>query len=1239
MDFILVNCYLKKNTLFAGKLKASMNKSLTVRDGTEQTLQLRKTEELQVIGEEQYYAASIDDECKLEDIEKEWHTPAKLPVHDSKIFHLATLNQDKSNGPARTISKSMTSGNGITSDNCSNSPLNTDLEEHVCSSDSLLANGKEEIQEHPPSFTELASSNENNKTCFKIDFETETITKYSKSSEASDICKSNMTEKPTETICHKVQTITHVSNNERPCITHDVSAEAENETLCLSPSVQNCFGSVLENKTNPNTHLEECKYQNNTYFDIFNLENCNTSQQLQDHDLNALDINHLDGDELLEDKLVHNAMHSLVSDSKDDEISAFHRSENLNEKRLQFCGSQNQLKTNIELNHHMNGSQGNLSGNYNMERDASNASNKTNSDIGENKQNQDKFPDHICKLVQTEIDDSHLLTTLDKASTSKDCIYDTDTVKWVNKTTPFVKRILQEDTPETDKTESSKAQCHIITLVKVDESEAIDATESKDVIFVAEEQTIHLYKQIILPDDMGTCIQTDMGLKEESSSTMENAKELFDSVKDIEKENDIVNKSINTSPTWIFCPDCKCYHEPDRLTVLFPAQTVLESFEDEIVRGLGNTPEDDSNLCDNLLPNQIRYLSLMRQAENPKSQINIDMNSLNALNPGIFDKLSVSSQKYKNLIQQQRQGNKLLSDDDAIKSRSKELLSDDNAIESQTKEPETKSSVPTSQNRNPSGKIQNEIYTSETIVEERNTFLPRPPAADQGNNNLKNQLKNYKTCKQENRIATEKINILPNAIPNETVVSEKLPLSNNTYVDAEGNQEIKTTATPFETRRKRRPTLEDFVDEHSLSKPAAEKEKRQTALETLKAAIQAGIFLPEPPQAASDSNTENLSYSEMSLLLSSLSKREFSKDFQFKKELIQWMKTIFKHKQQYETAVRTNDFGKIHSAFTEYSHMRQECLSWISDRTKTCFQEQKDHLDDSQQMQLINILTEIREIQSQKEKSDEAAKVLIKLLIDVISASLPADENTLGQEAQSGEQSDFEQEKFDAAFTTLLSSISNSISWTEQSSTPCSTTPRTDKQPATPFNAGQNSPMRQKSLRKPFTEGLIKSSKVNRTAEELHSSPKGKTNTITKLTKKNKNVSPAKTPKPISEQDLFHLKGEQNASEISSSGSQTDISNDSFMSDKNETNDDSAEWQTNPAYKPSEHAKISEQNILQTQHRLNLDAVHGGASESNFRDVHQSKTVFNKQNVYDHGTYITSGMYSEYFPLAHRKTV
>lgn len=134
------------------------------------------------------------------------------------------------------------------------------------------------------------------------------------------------------------------------------------------------------------------------------------------------------------------------------------------------------------------------------------------------------------------------------------------------------------------------------TIVRIDESEISAGNLPRDLVFVAREQEIYLYR--LTNEYIGTNSEENRT----ASSEVENSLTFH------AQEDRDGNEAV---PPKAYCSICKTYHAP--AFIFIPFEALLHSFENDIIKGLGNSPEDENNLCDNLLPSQIRYLSLIRQ--------------------------------------------------------------------------------------------------------------------------------------------------------------------------------------------------------------------------------------------------------------------------------------------------------------------------------------------------------------------------------------------------------------------------------------------------------------------------------------------------------------------------------------------------------------------------------------------------------------------------------------------------
>ena len=764
-------------------------------------------------------------------------------------------------------------------------------------------------------------------------------------------------------------------------------------------------------------------------------------------------------------------------------------------------------------------------------------------------------------------------------------------------------------------------------LVKLDYSETQTDTFPQNVVFVAEEKTIHLYK--VTSRFYGTDEMNRDVCLHKKSGTDSNYTDMRDGNDQLDNENKLDDETPENEPKEIYCRTCMKCHSPS-LMLMIPPQALLQKFEDDIVSGLANSPEDENNLCDNLLPNQIKYLPMIRQAESSGggADIMIDIESVKAPEP---EYLNTIARKHGSQLSANKQ---CIGDTVPKVDATGNIMYPDN-LELQAPQAHSMNSE-----------------TALTNMEARNHLSKAPPnklvskgiekavnaLADDGNGHIAKSLDRRKSFRSAVQQPTEtglkdltpglKSSFSMSEINVDETITDRLKLVNvdavttvkhckienieeqrkktecsdakETFIDQTESQKLKHQ----KPMRKTRPTLEDIAAKYNVTNEnsnssegwytqfTAEQEKKQTALEHRNAVIEAGLLPKE--------------YSEPE---SSVVNRMMALT------MLKWIQTIVKVDQNYEKAISSNDPEQIVSAFTENTKQRKDCLAWVTtvlEKHLTEKQSQQSGFKSQRSVDINNVLSQLKEMQFREEKSSKAISEIMKWLLEMIkikelAEKLPAlDETFAAPPENEGER---KQELY-SQITGLLTVLESRDKTTGLND---STAPSYTSDQTSPDSSVENTTGQSFKRPKPFTGVLIKNQSYNGRKDVLPSFP------VRRIAKqrKNKNTQPVKVTKSSTDKD-------KTLQDNSAIGTQTGRVDETGTFD----NDfDRATWKSNPVYNSSQQMQgISDKCSNKHQTLAHKSSKYGDYYNGDFKDIHHGNMSARRKDSDFGNTRTSSGI-------------
>ena len=819
---------------------------------------------------------------------------------------------------------------------------------------------------------------------------------------------------------------------------------------------------------------------------------------------------------------------------------------------------------------------------------------------------------------------------------------------------------------KSDSQDSRGSNSSLRTIVKYKTNKSSDDLP-KEIIFVAEQDTIHLYQLINQSDDTDS---VNRNIKE--NITEENTHLQQEALSNkTETHKKAAQKSQKTN-----CP--VSHHATTCVTMVRP-DVFVNSFENDVVSALRNSPEDENNLCDNLLPNQIKYMSLMRQTDGSGKIFTYDIESLQALSPDYLEKMAKAPYKpINNGSEQEHQ----LEDVNTVYNSS---MSDSAYLESSvSRQPENGSSEKELEKldskllsgRGHSKKafslkkdtstepFKPQLNTSDILTKE-NGVSSEP---DMHTTGLPTQDNTSHIHQRPKFVLTDKESIISHDnTPVHTKETERkafekvrdLSFPRKTKPTDDATQHLTDKTRIPEVKHKHNPPPEDMAEKHHQSKGENEKEKAQTMIETMLAAIEAGILLPKKESSAKSSkqsevekqlestkeeDNKKIKTAYESLLATiilalgnkssakSPKPKQSSLSFLQQEQIIQWTLTISQVKAELKEALQSNDPKRIISAYTEYGKKCQECSSWISALLESLCPSGRGQVEslDEESFKIRDRLTVVSESLSEEARIAAVTKELFEKLTGTNTSSINTDVDNavFGEPSASTLTSDTtRRDVFSEMVTALLSVFLSG----EKESRPY---PKGLHSPAScishqPLTAIP-SYLQEESVKnkKPFTDRLLKNSnhKDSNTGKEF-SLPQMKHSVKSNVTKKNKNVLPLKTSKSKADETTFHL--DDHSIENSDKYrlyTQEDRSNDSIQSDTSRTDSSSSEWDLSPLFSCTSHGEGTEETVNEQTSMANKISTNREYCKEDFEDLHHAKAHNTKDGQPECGTHTISGM-------------
>ena len=822
---------------------------------------------------------------------------------------------------------------------------------------------------------------------------------------------------------------------------------------------------------------------------------------------------------------------------------------------------------------------------------------------------------------------------------------------------------------KSDSQDSRGSKSNFRTIVKYKTNKSSDALP-KEIIFVAEQDKIHLYKLINQSDDTDSVNRNiKENITEEESTHLQ--QEAMSNKTETHKT--AAQKSQTTNS-----PVCRTHHATTCVTMVRP-DVFVNSFENDVVSALGNSPEDENNLCDNLLPNQIKYMSLMRQTDGSGKTFTYDIKSLQALSPDYLEKMATGPYKLinngsehqsedVNTVYNSSRSDSAYSESSVSRqpengSSEKELEKLDSKLLSGRGHSKKAFSLKKDTSTEP---FKPQLNTSDILTKE-NGALSEP---DMHTTGLQTQDNTSHIHQRPKFVLTDKGSIISHDnTPVHTKLTERkafekerdLSLPRKTKPTDDATQHLTDKTRIPEVKHKHNPPPEDMAEKHHQPKGENEKEKAQTMIETMLAAIEAGILPPKKESSAKSSkqsevekqlestkeeDNKKMKTAYESLLatiggIPALGNKSSAKSpgpkqsflsFLQQEQIIQWTLTISQVKAELKEALQSNDPKRIISAYTEYAKKYQECSSWLSELLESLYPSGRGQVEslDEESFKIRDTLTVVSESLSEEARIAAVIKELFQKLTrtNTSSVNTDVDNAVFGEPSASTLTSDTtRRDVFSEMVTTLLSVFLSG----EKESRPYlsglhSSASCISHQPLTAIP----SDLQEESVKnkKPFTDKLLKNSnhKDSNTGKEFSLSQM-KHRVKSNVTKKNKNVLPLKTSKSKADEITFHLDDHS----IENSGkyrlyTQEDRSNDSIQSDTSRTDSSSSEWELSPLFSCTSHGEGTEEAVNEQTPMANKISTNREYCKEDFEDLHHAKAHNTKDGQPECGTHTISGM-------------